>query len=110
MPEDIGNLTALVDLKLANNLLTSPLPDSMRRLGRLKDLDLRGNPGVRDLPPGLLVDTPLQHLQVDDSLLGKDGLLAADIEGRDAYVQRRAARIDKELHAKFHGGDLNFSS
>ena len=28
---------------------------------------------------------------------------------RDAYIERRKARIDKELHGKATGGDVNFS-
>jgi hypothetical protein len=65
---------------------------------------------ISELPEPLLRDTALQQLQVDDGLLGKDGTLREDLPGREAYMERRKARIDKEMHSKATGGDLNFSS
>ena len=107
-PEALGQLGSLVELTLAENCL-SAVPASTGSLRRLKDLDLRGNP-LEGLPAGLLTDTPLQHLQLDERLLAKDGSLREDVEGREAYAARRKARIDKELHGKATGGDVNFSS
>ena len=40
---------------------------------------------------------------------GGDGQLV-EMEGRDAYLERRKARIDKEMHVKERGGDVHFSS
>ena len=108
LPEALGQLGSLVELTLAENCL-SAVPASTGSLRRLKDLDLRGNP-LEGLPAGLLTDTPLQHLQLDERLLAKDGSLREDVEGREAYAARRKARIDKELHGKATGGDVNFSS
>lgn len=65
---------------------------------------------ISALPEPLLRDTPLQQLQVDEALLGKDGMLREDLPGREAYMERRKARIDKEIHSKATGGDLKFSS
>jgi len=47
---------------------------------------------------------------VDESLLNKDGTLRLDLAGREDYMARRKARIDKEIHSKGPGGDLKFSS
>jgi len=65
---------------------------------------------ISALPEPLLRDTPLQQLQVGEALLGKDGMLREDLPGREAYMERRKARIDKEIHSMATGGDLKFSS
>jgi Leucine-rich repeat (LRR) protein len=95
-------------------LLARPMPPVQSSLpgslSRLKSLDLRSNPRLSELPESLLRDTPLQQLQADEALLGKDGVLREDLPGREAYMERRKARIDKEMHSKATGGDLNFSS
>ena len=75
---------------------------------RLKDLDLRGNAGVRELPASLLTSTPLAKLLLDDAMLGKDGLLK-EMAGSEEYLKKRKARIDKELHGKLDGGEVRLS-
>jgi len=109
LPAGLGNLSALVEAHLSFNQLRSPLPAGLGGLKRLKVLDLRDNDGVTELPPELVRDTPLQSLMVGPALVGGDGQLV-EMEGRDAYLERRKARIDKEMHVKERGGDVHFSS
>uniref|UniRef100_A0A7S0L3A4 Uncharacterized protein n=1 Tax=Coccolithus braarudii TaxID=221442 RepID=A0A7S0L3A4_9EUKA len=109
MPADLGSLGGLVDAKLGHNRLSSPLPPGLGRLGRLKDLDISGNAAIVEVPEDLLRDTTLQHLKVDPALLGSDGMLK-EMPGSDAYLVRRKARIDKELHSKATGGDVDFKT
>ena len=64
------------------------------------------------LPSELLLNTPLHRCEVDEQLLDTDGTLseaaAGGKEQRDAYLERRKARIDKELHSKDRGGEIRF--
>lgn len=59
-----------------------------------------------------LTDTPLHRLELDPELLDIDGLLSEQAAGgkvaREAYLERRKARIDKELHSKDRGGEIRF--
>ena len=67
---------------------------------------------VMEVPPELQLQTPLHRLEVDPEMLGTDGTLAVEaaggLEAQQAYLQRRKARIDKEVHAKARGGELHF--
>ena len=68
-----------------------------------------------------LRDTPLERIELPKKLVAKDGLLVESAVGTDglpvdveynkaraAYLARRKARIDKEMHAKDRGGEINF--
>ena len=112
-----GALESLVACDLSNNVL-SALPDGLGGLKRLKDLDLRHNAPLvvhvaeHGLPSELLLGTPLHRCELDEQLLDTDGTLSEAAAGgaaeRDAYLARRKARIDKELHSKDRGGEINF--
>ena len=154
LPAGLGQCTAILALDASHNKLASPLPDSLGGLSRrararggggvrarahsrgarsglrLKDLDLRGNAVLRELPAPLLTSTPLAKLQVDDAracvvcvcyalpsdlllqvddaLRGKDGMLK-ETAGSEEYLRKRKARIDKELHGKQDGGGVHLS-
>ena len=56
----------------------------------------------------MLTDTSLDRVEVDPHLIGAGGLLAGD--GSDAYNARRKALKDKEMAAKFDGGDVKWST
>ena len=116
-----AGLASLRDLNLSFN----PIPElpsfSAAGLKRLKDLDLRGLDGLEGVPIGLLRDTPLERIELPAKLVGTDGLLVESATGTDGmpvnpeynearakYLARRKARIDKEMHAKERGGELNF--
>mmetsp|Transcript_35422 Transcript_35422/g.92981 ORF Transcript_35422/g.92981 Transcript_35422/m.92981 type:complete len:180 (+) Transcript_35422:438-977(+) len=114
LPEGFGALEALTAADFSNNQLGA-LPQGLQGLKRLKDLDLRGNAPlvVHGLvPPELLLETPLHRLELDPELLATDGLLLLSAAGTEeahaAYLQRRKARVDKEMHAKERGGEINF--
>ena len=68
--------------------------------------------GHQRSPAPLLLSTPLHRLELDEQLLDIDGLIkesaAGGKEARDAYLVRRKARIDKELHSKDRGGEIRF--
>ena len=117
LPAGFGHLAALVSASFANNRLGA-LPAGLDGLKRLKDLDLRLNAplvvhaSTHGLPPELLLSTPLHRLEVDDQLLGTDGVLGEEAAGgkeaQQAYLVRRKARIDKEMHSKDRGGEIRF--
>ncbi|KAG8459162.1 hypothetical protein KFE25_005673 [Diacronema lutheri] len=107
LPDDFGRLAQLVEVDLSDNELAL-LPASLSGCERLRLLKLRGNRALAPLPAALLTDTALDRVEVDEHLIGGDGLLAGD--GADAYNGRRKQLLDKELHAKLHGGDLKFST
>lgn len=107
LPDDFGRLAELVEADLSGNDL-GLLPDSLGGCAKLRLLKLRGNPSLGRLPPALLTDTPLDRVEVDAHLLGGDGLLGG--EGADAYNARRKQLVDKEVHAKLHGGELKLST
>lgn len=107
LPASFGSLAALVEASLAHNSFVSPLGGALGGLKRLKTIDLRGNAGIDELPAELLIETPLQTLEVDAKLLGKDGTLR-EMEGKGEYMARRKARIDKEIHGKSQGGNISF--
>lgn len=117
LPAGFGHLSALVAADLSHNQLGA-LPDGLGGLKRLKDLDLRDNAPLvvharqAGLPAELLLNTPLHRLELDEPLLEIDGLLSETTAGgpepRAAYVARRKARIDKELHSKDRGGEIRF--
>ena len=116
LPAAFGALCMLAHADLSDNELGGEgLPDGLGALKRLKELDLHGNAPLvvhARLPPELLLDTPLQRLELDPDLLGTDGLLLEDVAGsaeaQQAYITRRKARIDKEVHAKERGGEIHF--
>lgn len=115
VPLGLGVLASLVSANFQNNQIGALPADGLGGLKRLKELDLRGNAPLvvhGSLPPQLLLATPLHHLQLDPELLASDGLLtvaaAGGAEAQAAYLERRKGRIDKELHAKSRGGDMNF--
>ena len=114
LPAGFGHLAALVSASFANNHLGA-LPDGLEGLKRIKDLDLRGNAPLvvhGSVPAPLLLSTPLHRLELDDQLLDIDGTIseaaAGGKEAREAYLVRRKARIDKELHSKDRGGEIRF--
>lgn len=114
LPGGFGALEALVAADCSNNRIGA-LPGGMDGLKRLKDLDLRQNAPLvvhGHVPPELLLSTPIHRLELDPELLSTDGTLteeaAGGAEARTAYLARRKARIDKELHAKERGGDIHF--
>jgi len=107
LPDEVGQLGSLVELDLTNNALLL-LPDAMGGCKRLRWLKVRGNAELGALPVPLLVDTALDRVEVDDRLLGGDGLLSG--EGSDVYNERRKALVDKEVATKMQGGDLKFST
>ena len=115
LPAGFGHLASLASASLANNHLGA-LPESgLGGLKRLKDLDLRSNAPLvvhGSVPAELLLDTPLHRLELDEALLEIDGLLsevaAGGKESREAYIARRKARIDKEMHSKDRGGEIRF--
>lgn len=117
VPAGFGALAMLAAADLSHNELGG-LPAGLGALRRLKDLDLRHNAplavnaSAHGLPPELLTDTPIHRLELDPELLDIDGLLAEGAAGgataRQAYLERRKARIDKELHAKDRGGEIRF--
>ena len=109
LPTSFGGLSSLVEANFECNALVSPLPASLGGLRRLKVLDVRDNAGLRALPVELVRDTPLCNLLVGPALVGPDGQLL-EMEGRDAYLERRKARIEKEMHAKERGGEVHFSA
>ena len=81
----------------------------------LSPAELRANAPLvvhGSLPAELCLSTPLHRLELDPELLGTDGVLLAEAAGgeeaRAAYLERRKARIDKEIHAKDRGGDIRF--
>jgi len=45
-------------------------------------------------------------------MIGIDGLITTDAAGgaeaQEAYLTRRKARVDKEMHAKERGGEIHF--
>lgn len=114
LPAGFGALASLVSADCSNNRIGA-LPAGLEGLRRLKELDLRSNAPLvvlGALPPELCLSTPLHRLELDQELLGPDGLLlpsaAGGEEAHEAYVARRKARIDKELAAKQRGGDMSF--
>mmetsp|Transcript_20809 Transcript_20809/g.61551 ORF Transcript_20809/g.61551 Transcript_20809/m.61551 type:complete len:254 (-) Transcript_20809:99-860(-) len=107
LPDDFGRLAELVELDLTANVL-GILPDTMGGCKKLRLLKVRQNRDLRALPAPLLVGTPLDRIEVDEQLLGGDGLLKG--EGADVYNLRRKQLADKELQAKFKGGDIKFST
>lgn len=107
LPDEVGGLTALVELDLSSNTLAL-LPDAMGGCTRLRWLKVKGNPELRALPVPLLEHTALDRVEVDEQLLGGDGLLAGP--GSDVYNQRRKALVDKEVATKMQGGDLKLST
>lgn len=107
VPDDFGRLASLVEADLSFNQLLM-LPDTCQGCKRLRLLKLKGNPSLAKLPVSLLTDTPLDRVEVDDHLLGGDGLLSG--EGAEEYNRRRKALVDKEVSTKLHGGDLKFST
>ena len=115
-----AGLAPLRDLNLSTTRSPSCRPRPPRASSVLKDLDLRGLDGLEGVPVGLLRDTPLERIELPrssskdgllvESAVGTDGL-PADVEynkARAAYLARRKARIDKEMHAKDRGGEINF--
>ena len=116
-----AGLASLRDLNLSYNPIPELPSTSAAGLKRLKDLDLRGLDGLEGVPVGLLRDTPLERIELPKKLVAKDGLLVESAVGTDglpvdveynkaraAYLARRKARIDKEMHAKDRGGEINF--
>ena len=115
LPAGIGHLASLVSANLSNNHLGALPASGYSGLKRLKDLDLRQNAPLvvhGSVPAELLLDTPLHRLELDVAMLEVDGLLsetaAGGNEAREAYIVRRKARIDKEMHSKDRGGEIRF--
>jgi hypothetical protein len=107
LPDDFGRLAALVEADLSANDLAL-LPPTLGGCKRLRVLKLVGNANLSPLPAQLLTDTPLDRVEVDPHLLGGDGLVSG--EGSDAYNARRKLLKDKEMAAKFNGGEVKFST
>lgn len=101
LPSSLGQCAQLLAIDASDNAL-SALPGGLGGLSRLKDFDLRSNSGLKELPGELLADTPLHNLKVDDALLEPQGSgeLRVGQVGRDAYIARRTARINKEIAAR----------
>ena len=108
LPSSFGSLSGLLEANCQVNCLSS-LPAGLGGLKRLNVLDVRDNDALSSLPVELVRDTPLCNLMVGPALVAPDGQLI-EMEGRDAYIERRKARIEKELHAKETGGEVHFSA
>ena len=61
-----------------------------------------------ELPPAAY--TSVDELRAALLALHESGVgsAAGSVEAHEAYVVRRKARIDKEVHAKARGGDMSF--
>ncbi|KAI5018495.1 hypothetical protein ZWY2020_043383 [Hordeum vulgare] len=66
---DIGNLTALTDIFLANNSLSGPIPD-LTKLGKLQRLHLNDNKLNGTIPQTLGTIQPLRELFLQNNELG----------------------------------------
>ena len=69
LPAELGNLTNLEFLELANNNLTGPLPAILGNLTKLEYLDLYGNSLTGPIPAELGNLTKLQRLNLHSNNL-----------------------------------------
>ncbi|PIN18058.1 Apoptotic ATPase [Handroanthus impetiginosus] len=66
VPKEIANLTGLIYLKMAGNI--SGIPESIRRLKRIRTLEIRSN----DIPRGILKMKHVKHLFLSSLIVVKD--------------------------------------
>lgn len=118
LPANLGGLRRLKELDLRGNVPILTLPVELLRDTPLQ-ARLSPHPlvhlGARGARSATCVDstpTPTlaasQALKVEPHLIGNDGLLLG-MDGSDAYIARRKARIEKELAGKATGGDMSLS-
>jgi len=104
----VGSETTLTHVNLANNARVSAIPNEFRNMKSLQSLILDGNridkkgiPAVVLRECELLFELSLKQNQVTIEEL-------RELDGWDAYNERRVSRADKILDAKTMLGDASF--
>ncbi|XP_047952649.1 receptor like protein 22-like [Salvia hispanica] len=69
LPEEIGNMTSLIDLRLNNNVLSGPIPSTFVNQSRLFNLGLRSNNLSGEIPPSICNLRSLEVLYLSDNNL-----------------------------------------
>jgi len=84
---------SLTELNM-DNTAVQDVPESIGNLKSLSVLRLE-NTRVSSLPRSLLADTPVARLELKGTRMTKESFLS--LSGADAFMQRRKARIDREI-------------
>ena len=97
----IGTLMKLVHLNLRKNRLVALPPE----LGACKGLQtvLAANNMLETVPTELLENGALSNMRLEGNRMIKSQFLA--IEGVEEFMERRKARLNREIHGGMHGTD-----
>jgi len=97
----MGVLPRLVHLDISNNRLAT-LP---QELGQCKTLQtvLATHNILAAVPTALLDNGALSKMRLEGNRISKEDFL--DTEGADEFMERRKARIDREIHGGMHSTD-----
>ena len=104
----VGSETTLAHINLANNFRINAIPNAFRNMKSLQSLILDGNKiDKKGLPAVVLRECDrLSELSLKQNQVTIEEL--RELDGWDAYNERRVSRADKILDAKTMLGDASF--